>query len=120
MHDTCSRACGSADSLRILLVGEHAEDFLPVREIRSVIVQHWRQNWEQSPSLEETRVLLQQKLYGLVLLEYETGDAESIQLVAEFLHAGVSIPFLLLTKDADEKTVAEIIKSGPWNCVAKS
>ncbi len=40
--------------------------------------------------------------------------------MAEFLHAGVSIPFILLTEDADEKTVADIIGGGTWNCVAKS
>jgi signal transduction histidine kinase len=40
--------------------------------------------------------------------------------VAEFLHAGLSIPFVLLTEDADEKTVADIIGGGTWNCIAKS
>ena len=63
---------------------------------------------------------MQQKKYGLVLFEHETGDAEAVHLVAEFLHAGVSIPFILLTEHADEKTVAEIIEGGTWNCVAKS
>jgi DNA-binding NtrC family response regulator len=32
----------------------------------------------------------------------------------------VSVPFILLTEEADEKTIAEIIKDGTWNCVAKS
>jgi len=108
------------EPLRILLVGEREEDFFLVREIlernRSVL----KTELEQARSLEEARILLQQKPYGLVLFEHETRDAESVQLVAEFLHAGVSIPFILLTEDADEKTVAEIIESGTWNCVAKS
>jgi PAS domain S-box-containing protein len=30
------------------------------------------------------------------------------------------VPFILLTEDADEKTVAKIIEGGTWNCVAKS
>lgn len=106
--------------LRILLVGEREEDFFLVREIlernRSTLITEL----EQARSIEEARFLLQQKPYGLVLFEYETGDAESIQLVAEFQQAGVSIPFILLTEDADEETVAEIIESGTWNCVAKS
>ncbi|SRR5579871_777542 len=106
--------------LRILLVGEREEDFFLVREIlernRSTLITEL----EQARSIEEARFLLQQKPYGLVLFEYETGDAESIQLVAEFLQAGVSIPFILLTEDADEETVAEIIESGTWDCVAKS
>ena len=106
--------------LRILLVGEREEDFFLVREIlernRSILPTEL----EQVRSLEEARILPQQKPYVLVLFEHETGDAESVQLVAEFLHAGASIPFILLTEDADEKTVAEIIKSGTWNWVAKS
>jgi DNA-binding NtrC family response regulator len=64
--------------------------------------------------------MLQQKSYGLVLFEHETGDTEAVRFVAEFLHAGASVPFILLTEDADERTVAEIIAGGTWNCVAKS
>jgi PAS domain S-box-containing protein len=106
--------------LRVLLVGEREEDFFLVREIlernRSLLVAEL----EHARSLDEARVLLQQRPYGLVLFEHEAGDAESVHLVAEFLHAGVSIPFILLTEDADEKTLAEILDSGTWNCVAKS
>src|SRR5215831_19377065 len=106
--------------LRILLVGEREEDFFLVREILERNRPSLATELEQARSLDDARLLLQQKPYGLVLFEHETGDAESVQLVAEFLHAGVSIPFILLTEDADEKTVAEIIESGTWNCVAKS
>jgi len=60
------------------------------------------------------------KSYGLVVFEHETGDAEAVHLMAEFLHAGVTVPFILLTENADEKTVAEIIGGGTWNCVARS
>jgi two-component system cell cycle sensor histidine kinase/response regulator CckA len=106
--------------LRVLLVGEREEDFFLIREIlernRPII----SAELEHARSLEDARVLLRQKPYGLVLFEHEAGDAESIHLVAEFLHAGVSIPFILLTEDADEKNLAEIIESGNWNCVAKS
>src|SRR5215831_3736179 len=106
--------------LRILLIGEREEDFFLVREILERNRPTLATELEQARSIEDARVLLQQKPCGLVLLEYETGDAESIQLVAEFLHAGVSIPFILLAEDADEKTVADIIESGTWNYVAKS
>jgi PAS domain S-box-containing protein len=106
--------------LRVLLVGEREEDFFLVREIlernRSLLVAEL----EHAHSLEEARILLQQRPYGLVLFEHEAGDAESVHLVSDFLHAGVSIPFILLTEDADEKTLAEILDSGTWNCVAKS
>lgn len=75
---------------------------------------------DHARSIDEAKSKLQQHPYGLVLFEHETGDAEAVRLVSQFQHAGVSVPFLLLTEDADEKTVAEIIESGNWNCVAKS
>jgi PAS domain S-box-containing protein len=106
--------------LRVLLVGEKEEDFFLIREIlersRSILAA----DLDHAHSLEEAQAMLQQKPYSLVLFEHETGDAEAVHLVTEFLNAGVSVPFLLLTEDADEKTVAEIIRAGNWNCVAKS
>lgn len=117
---SAAKPAASPNPLRVLLVGEREEDFFLVREIlernRSLLVAEL----EHARSLEEARILLQQKPYGLVLFEHEAGDAESVHLVAEFLHAGVSVPFILLTEDADEKTLAQIIESGTWNCVAKS
>lgn len=71
-------------------------------------------------SLDEAKVLLQQKPYGLVLFEHETGNTEAVRLVAEFFHAGTSVPFIILTEHADEKSIAEIIQTGNWNCLAKS
>jgi DNA-binding NtrC family response regulator len=55
-----------------------------------------------------------------VLFEHDTGHAEGVRLQEQFQHAGVTVPSILLTEDADEKTVAEIIESGTWNYVPKS
>ena len=108
------------ERLRVLLVGNQEEDFFLIREIlernRAILCAEL----DHARSLDEARSALRIRAYDLILFEYETGDAEAIQLVSEFLHAGVSVPFLLLTEDADEKTVAEIIESGTWNCVPKS
>jgi Response regulator containing CheY-like receiver, AAA-type ATPase, and DNA-binding domains len=106
--------------LQVLLVGNQEEDFFLIREIlernRSLLAA----NLDHARTLEEAHAMLQQKPYGLVLFEHETGDAEAVQFVAQFHHAGVSVPFILLTEDADEKRVAEIIQAGTWNCIAKS
>jgi len=106
--------------LRVLLVGSHEEDFFLIRDILERNRKAIDAQLEHARSLAEAREMMQQKPYGLVLFEHNAGDAEAVQLVAEFLHAGVSVPFILLTEDADENTVAEIIDSGTWNCVAKS
>src|SRR5947208_14292036 len=33
---------------------------------------------------------------------------------------GMLVTYLLITENADEKTVAELIHSGSWNCVSRS
>jgi two-component system, cell cycle sensor histidine kinase and response regulator CckA len=106
--------------LHVLLVGNKEEDFYLIREILERTRSTLAAELDHAHSLEEAKARLQQKTYGLLLFEHETGDAEAVHFVAEFLHAGVSVPFILLTEEADEKTVAEIINGGTWNCVAKS
>jgi two-component system, cell cycle sensor histidine kinase and response regulator CckA len=107
-------------SLHVLLVGDKEEDFFLVREILERDPSVLATKLDHARSLEEARAMLQQKSYGLVLFEHETGDAEAVRFVTEFLHAGVSVPFIVLTEDADEATVAEVIQGGLWNCLAKS
>ena len=106
--------------LQVLLVGQKEEDFFLIREIlernRGVLPAEL----DHARSLDEAHLLLQQKPYELILFEHETGDAEAVRLLTEFHHAGRSVPFLVLTENADEKTIAELIQSGNWNCVAKS
>jgi PAS domain-containing protein len=104
--------------MQVLLGGNREGDFFLIREIleRSLL----SAELDHARSIDEARSRLQQRPCGLVLFDHETGDAEAVRLASQFQHAGVSVPFLLLTEDADEKTVAEIIESGSWNCVAKS
>ena len=106
--------------LRVLLVGNHEEDFFLIREMlernRSLIAS----DLEHAATLEEAREMVQHRPYGLVLFEHDAGDAEAVRLVTDLLHDGRPVPFILLTEDADEKTVEDIIGSGTWNCLAKS
>lgn len=70
---SAAKPAPSSNPLRVLLVGEREEDFFLVREIlernRSLLVAEL----EHARSLEEARILLQQKPYGLVLFEHEAG-----------------------------------------------
>jgi len=75
---------------------------------------------DQVSSLEEAKTRLQLRPYDLVLFQHGTGDADAVKLVAELHQSGISVPFILLTEGADEKTVAEIIEADTWNCVARS
>jgi len=104
----------------VLLVGNKEEDFFLIREILERTHSMLAADLDHAQSLDEAKAMLRLKSYGLVLFEHETGDAEAVHLVAQFLHAGVTVPFILLTENADEKTVAEFIGGETWNCVARS
>ncbi|MGH9496391.1 MAG: ATP-binding protein, partial [Candidatus Sulfotelmatobacter sp.] len=71
-------------------------------------------------TIDEAKAMMSKRPYGLVLFEHGAGDAEAVGLISEFLRAGVSVPFILLTADADEKTVAEILQAESWSCLPKS
>ena len=106
--------------VRALLVGNQEEDFFLIREILERSRRFLTAELEHARSIEEAREMLKQGPYDLVLFEHEAGDAEAVRLVSEFVRAGVGVPFILLTEDADEATVAQIIETGTWNCVPKS
>ena len=106
--------------ISILLVGEKEEDFFLIRDILSRTRRTLPSELDHAHTLGEAQKLLRQKPYGLILFEHETGDAEAVRLLSEFLHEGVTIPFIVLTEDANEQTVAGIIEEGNWNCLAKS
>ena len=97
------------EPLRVLLVGEQEEDFFLIREILERNRRVLPAELEHARSLEDAKQMLEQKPYGLVLFEHNAGDVEAVHLVAEFLHSGVSIPFLLLTEDADEPVEASTV-----------
>ena len=63
-------------SLHVLLVGDKEEDFFLIREILERDPSVLAAKLDHARSLEEARAMLQQKSYGLVLFEHETGDAE--------------------------------------------
>ncbi len=104
----------------VLLVGNQEEDFFLIREILERSRRVLLAELDHARSIEEARSMLKKRAYELVLFEHNAGDAEAVQLVSEFVRAGVDVPFILLTEDANEQTVAEIINSGTWNCVPKS
>jgi PAS domain S-box-containing protein len=104
----------------VLLVGNQEEDFFLIREILERNRSEMPAELDHANSLEEAKTMLQRGHYGLVLFEHETKDAAATKLLAEFLQTGRAVPFIVLTDQADEKAVAEIIQAGAWDCVEKS
>jgi PAS domain S-box-containing protein len=117
---TAAKTALATTPLRVLLVGNKEEDFFLIREILERSGGPFAVELDHAHSLDDARLLLQQRTYGLVLFEPDAGDTQEARAASEFLHTGVPVPFILLTEDADEQTVAEIIGGGTWHCVAKS
>jgi PAS domain S-box-containing protein len=109
-----------AAPLRVLLVGEKEEDFFLIREVLERNRDLIPVDLDHARSIQEAQAMFPGKPYGLVLMEHATGGAEAAALIKEFSHSSDPLPFVVLTEDADEKTVAEIIASGSWNCMPKS
>jgi two-component system cell cycle sensor histidine kinase/response regulator CckA len=106
--------------LHVLLVGQREEDFFLIREILGRAKSTLFAELDHANSLEQAKTMLQQQSYDLILFEYENGDAAAVRLLSDFVQAGITIPFLLLTEHADENTVAGILQEGNWNFVEKS
>ena len=117
---TAAQPAKAATPLRVLLVGPKEEDFFLIRDILQRNRSSFAATLEHATSLADARRLLQEERYGLVLFEHQSGNVEAVSLLSHFLQDGNSPPFVLLTEDADEHTVAEIIDNGIWNCVSRS
>jgi two-component system, cell cycle sensor histidine kinase and response regulator CckA len=117
---TAPKSAPATIPLRVLLVGEHEEDFFLIREILERNRSMLAADLEHAHNIDEAKAIMQRRPYDLVLFEHGAGDAEAVGLASEFMRAGMSVPFILLTADADEKTVAEILQAEDWTCLPKS
>lgn len=106
--------------LRVLLVGNQEEDFFLLREILERNRSALPTQLDHAVSLHEAEAMLRQGDYGLVLLEHEIEDAAATDFLSQFQHARGAVPFILLTEHADEKSVAEIIQAGAWECFERA
>lgn len=117
---TAAQPALSRRPLRVLLVGEKEEDFFLMRDILQGARTTLATELDHAHSLEEAEAMLHERPYGLILFEHSTGDAQVVNFLAKFLHGGRSIPYIVLTEDANEQTIAEAIGAKTWNCLTKS
>ena len=106
--------------LRVLLVGSKEEDFFLIREILDRNHCALPTELDHARSVEEAETMLQRRDYGLVLFEYDIVDASATKLLFEFLKTQGPTPFIMLTENADEKAVADIIQGGAYDCIERS
>ena len=104
----------------VLLVGNRDEDFFLIREILGSRLGALTAELDHAHSIEDAKLMLGQKLYRLLLFDFETADMAAVHMLSEFQQAGVSIPSILLTEHADDKTVAGILAAGASDCMERS
>jgi two-component system, cell cycle sensor histidine kinase and response regulator CckA len=107
-------------ALSVLLVGNKEEDYFLIREILERNRGTLPSELSHARSIDEARTMLRSHPYGLVLFEHETGDAAAAKLVSDLSGDGHILPFVVLTENADEKSIAEIIQAGAWDWLDKS
>jgi two-component system, cell cycle sensor histidine kinase and response regulator CckA len=107
-------------ALSVLLVGNKEEDYFLIREILERNRGTLPSELDHARSIDEARTMLRNYSYGLVLFEHETGDAAAANLLSALRQEGHIIPFVVLTENADEKAIAEIIQAGAWDWLEKS
>ncbi len=117
---TAAKPALSRQPLRVLLVSEKEEDFFLMRDILHGARATLTTELDHAHSLEEAEAMLHERPYGLILFEHSTGDTEVVNFLSKFLHGGRSIPYIVLTENADERTVAQAIGAKTWNCLTKS
>ena len=105
--------------LRVLLVGNKEEDFFLIREILGRSEKILLADLDHAHSLNDAKLMLEHGNYDLILFTYENENAVAGRLLAQLLDAGVAVPFILLTENADEMSVAQIIGSGIWQSLEK-
>jgi len=117
---TGTKQAKATETLRVLLVGSKEEDFFLIRDILRTNQSILSAELDHAQTLDRAHQMLRTKPYGLVLFEHETENAKAVNLIADLHHAGIALPFIVLTEDANEKTIADTIAAGVWNCVDKS
>lgn len=106
--------------LRVLLVGKEEEDFFQIRDILGRSQTLVPADLDHAHSMEEAGEMMASSDYSLVLFQHAEADATAIKLLSHFLHTRGLPPFIILTENADEKAVAEIIESGAYDCMERS
>jgi two-component system cell cycle sensor histidine kinase/response regulator CckA len=115
-------SCNSIGSqpLQILLVGTREEDFFIIHDLLRAGETQIVANLDQASDLEEVRAKFARRSYDLVLFEYESSEDEAVRIVRELHLQNKSVPCLFLTEQADEATLAEIIRAGACDCASRS
>ena len=111
---------GEHRPLQLLLVGNREEDYFIIQDLLRTDGGALTANLDQVSALEDVQAMLAKRSYDLVLFAYESSEDEAIHTMQEVRRQGKTTPFLFLTEQADEATVAEIIRAGASECVDRT
>ena len=107
-------------ALHILLVGDREEDFFIIRDLLGRTHGAQQAKMDHACSFQEAMRCLDRGSYDLILLAHETGSEIAHRMLEEIRRRGINAPLVCLTENADESTLAEIIRAGACDCVFKA
>ena len=105
--------------MRVLLVSRREEDFFQIQDLLRRSPAPLEAELQHARSLEEAKLMLGKFASELVLIDSES-VAAAAEMLSKFVDAGFVVPFVLLTENADERMVSEIIKAGAWDFLDKT
>jgi Serine phosphatase RsbU, regulator of sigma subunit len=105
-------------TVRILLIDDDEEDYLITRDIlREVKGRRFDIQW--ASSFESGLALMKQNIHDVLLIDYNLGAHNGLELVREAVKSGCTAPVIMLTGQDDEKTDFEAMKAGAVDYLVK-
>jgi len=104
---------------RLLLVGSREEDFFIIHDLLGTGTGSGPQ-LDHARSVEEALACLEQKVYDLILFQYEPENTLASRLLQALRSRSQFLPFVFLSEGADETAIADLAKSGACYWVRKS
>ena len=74
---------------------------------------------ERAASADECLVMLDEKSYDAIVLDYSLPRRSGLEILQEIKEAAYDIPVVMITSHGDEKVAVEAMKSGAYDYVSK-
>lgn len=105
-------------SVRLLHVDDAEEEFILVREMLSS-VQDIRFEFQWAADVQKAAQALNREKFDVCLVDYYAGIDNGLDFIRLLIAEGVTVPFILLSGQADKIVIREALKVGVRQFVDK-
>jgi PAS domain S-box-containing protein len=106
--------------LQFLLVGDREEDFFIIQDLLGRTPGGLIPRLDHVRTFEDALACLDRDNYELILFQHEPEDGICMRLLRALRERGATIPFIFLSEQADEATIADLAELGACDWVGKS